>query len=122
LSGYQLNRANSEQHEQQSEKEGLEPTKQRAADLFNEIISREFSSDDIEFAWAEEEDIDPEKQSKILTGYVDAGVISVNEARERLGEEPSADPPASVLAVKTATGRVPISGAAKINSTEEVQR
>jgi hypothetical protein len=89
LSGYQLNRANSEQHEQQSEKEGLEPTKQRAADLFNEIISREFSSDDIEFAWAEEEDIDPEKQSKILTGYVDAGVISVNEARERLGEEPS---------------------------------
>ena len=87
----------------------MQPIKQWASDLFNEVIEREFSGDDIEFAWVEEDEIDQEKQSKILTSYADCGGITLNELRERIGEEPSADPMANVLAVKTATGRVPIS-------------
>jgi hypothetical protein len=116
---HMLNRATSEQHEKQAEEEGLQPTKQWAADLFNEVIEREFSgADEIEFAWAEEDEIDQEKQSKILTAYADSGALTLNEVRERIGEEPSPDPAAGILSVKTATGRVPISAAATSSTTE----
>jgi hypothetical protein len=37
-------------------------------------------------------------------------VLSVNEVRERLGEEPSTEPGADRLMVKTVTGRVPLDG------------
>jgi hypothetical protein len=115
----QLNRATAEQHETQAEKEGLQTLKLWASELFNEIIEREFGADDIEFAWVEEDEIDQKKQSEILTSYVDAGVMSLNEARERIGEEPSTDPAASILAIKTASGRVPISGAAVTTKQNE---
>jgi hypothetical protein len=114
---HMLNRASGEQHEKQAEEEGLQPTKQWASELLNEIIAREFDTDDIEFAWVEEDEIDQEKQAKILCSYADSGALTLNEVRERLGEEPSTDPAAGVLAVKTASGRVPISGAAE---TEKV--
>src|SRR5258705_8772330 len=105
---HQVNRATAEQHEAQAEKEGLEPVKQWFNDLANEIIEREFNSDEIEFAWAEEDEIDQKKQAEILTSYADSGAMTLNEVRERIGEEPSPDPAAGVLAVKTANGRVPI--------------
>lgn len=105
---HQLNRATSEQHEQQAETEGLEPTKAWVADLINEVVEREFGTDEIEFAWAEEDDIDPKRQAEVLTAYIDSGALTINEARERLGEEPSSDAMAGVLAVRTPTGRVPI--------------
>ena len=71
------------------------------------IIAREFS-DEVEFAWLEEQEIDPEKQSTILRGYAEDGIMSINETRENLGLAPSDDPAASRLQVKTQTGYVPI--------------
>jgi hypothetical protein len=62
------NRSIAESHQHQSEEEGLEPLKVWASETFNEIIEREFS-DDLEFAWTEEQEIEPEKQKNILTGY-----------------------------------------------------
>jgi hypothetical protein len=85
---HQVNRATAEQHEAQAEKEGLEPLKQWFQDLANEVIEREFNSADLEFSWAEEDAIDPVKQAEMLCSYVDRGILSVDEARERLGEEP----------------------------------
>jgi hypothetical protein len=114
----QVNRATAEQHEAQAEKEGLEPIKLWAADLLNDVIEREFDASDLEFAWMEEDEIDQEKQSKILANYVDSGVLTPNEARERLGEEPSLDPAAGVLGVKTGSGRVPISPPQQHENTE----
>lgn len=109
------NRSIAEEHAERSEEEGLQPVKQWTADLCNEIIECEFGETEIEFAWVEEDEIDQKKQAEILTSYVDAGVMSLNEARDRIGEEPSVDPAASVLAVKTATGRVPIGAASRGN-------
>src|SRR6185437_638161 len=83
----QLTRATAEQHEEQAEREGVEPVKNWFADLANEIIEREFNSDDLEFAWAEEDEIDPKKQAEILTAYADSGALTLNEVRERIGEE-----------------------------------
>jgi hypothetical protein len=105
---HQLNRASSEQHEHQSETEGLEPTKQWFADLANEIVEDDFGANDLEFAWAEEDEVDQEKQATILSAYVGSGIMSANEAREQLGLDPDPSPLASVLGMKTASGFVPL--------------
>lgn len=101
------NRSIAEQHERTSEEEGLEPLKQWASDLINSIIEREFS-DGVEFAWSEESEIDQRIEAEILERLVTNGIISSNEARERMGLEPSAQPGANLLAVKTANGFVSI--------------
>ncbi len=100
------NRSVAEQHEKQAEQEGIDPLKLWAADAINEILNREFPSEDIEFAWQEAQETDPVKESAVLTRYVDAGVISRNEARERIGLDPDPSPNASKLAIKTAAGFV----------------
>ncbi len=102
------NRATAEQAERTAEEEGVEPIKGWFSDLANEIIQREFGADDVEFAWAETDEPDSKRQAEVLTMYADSGALTLNEVRERIGAEPMADPAASVLAVKTSTGRVPI--------------
>ena len=104
------NRSVAEQHERTAEEEGLQPIKQWVGDLINEVISRDFDADELEFAWIEEDEIDQEKQASILSRYVETGILSVNQARERLGEEPDPNPAANTLMTKTPTGYVPIGG------------
>jgi Phage portal protein len=106
------NRSTAEQLEKTAEEEGVEPIKQWFADLANAVIEREFS-DEIEFAWIEEQEVDVVKQKDVLTGYADSGILTVNQVRAKIGEDPDPDPAANMLAVKTATGRVPIGGAEK---------
>lgn len=101
------NRSVAEQHERQSEEEGLGPLKLWVSELLNDVIEREFS-EDVEFAWIEENEVDQEKESKILNRYAENGVLTINEVRERLGEEPLPDKAASTPMVKTANGYVPI--------------
>ncbi|MFH0295661.1 phage portal protein [Bradyrhizobium sp. 31Argb] len=118
----QLNRASAEQHEEQAEKEGLQSLKQWAAEMFNDIIEREFdSSGEIEFAWVEEEEIDQSKQSEILARYADSGIMTRNEARAQLGLEPDPSPIAGVLAVRTPSGVVPINTTEKNDVQSELQ-
>ncbi|UGY15133.1 phage portal protein [Bradyrhizobium septentrionale] len=102
------NRSIAEQHEKQAEEEGIEPMKQWVTETLNDVLMREFSDDDLEFAWAEEQEIDPEKQSTILRGYAEDGILTINQVREKIGEEPDPNPAASQLMVKTATGYVNI--------------
>ena len=101
------NRSIAESHEKQAEEEGVEPLKEWAGEMFNEIISREFS-DEIEFAWIEEQEVDQVKQKEILVGYADAGVMTLNQVREKIGEDPDPDPAANKLMVRTPNGYVPI--------------
>jgi hypothetical protein len=44
--------------------------------------------------------------------------LTINQVRERLGEEPDPDPNANRLMVKTATGYIPIGGADKSTTLE----
>jgi len=110
---HQLNRSTADSHDKTSEEEGLQPVKTFFASWFNELIHAEFETDDIEFAWIEEEEVDQRVQSEILDRYVAGGMMSVNEARERLGLASLPDPAASTPMVRTATGFVPIAGAGK---------
>jgi len=101
------NRSIAESHERQAEEEGLEPLKAWASELFNEIISREFS-DEVEFCWNEEQEVDPIKQKDVLTAYAESGILTLNQVREKIGEEPDPAPAANTLMVRTKNGYVPI--------------
>jgi hypothetical protein len=101
------NRSIAESHERQAEEEGLEPLKAWAKEAFDEIIAKEFG-DEVEFAWSDEQEVDPVKQKEILTGYAESGIMTLNEAREALGLSPDPNPAASQLAAMTATGYVAV--------------
>jgi hypothetical protein len=49
----------------------------------------------------------------VLVGYVESGVMSLNEAREKLGLDPDPNPAANQLAALTATGYVPVGDVGK---------
>ena len=44
---------------------------------------------DLEFAWQEIKETDPEVQEKVITSYVKTGIYTPNEAREELGRKRS---------------------------------
>lgn len=115
------NRSIADQHERQAEEEGIEPLKAWCSDTFNEILDAEFGDDEIEFAWSEEEEIDPEKQSTILRGWVEDGIMTINQAREKIGEEADPNPAANQLMVKTATGYVNIDSGQLDNKVTEAK-
>lgn len=113
------NRAVAEQHERTAEEEGTGSLKQHIAEIFDEVIQVHLGHDDLEFSWIEEDEIDQEKQSKILSRYAEAGILTINQVLEKLGEEPSADPAASLNMVRTATGYVPLTGPAVTDGDAE---
>ena len=115
------NRSIAEQHEKQAEEEGIDPLKQWVSTLINDIVEDEFGEPDLEFAWIEENEVDQGKQAEILSRLVETGILTANQARERLGEEPDPSPAANRLMVKTATGYVPLDANA-IELDAEVQR
>jgi hypothetical protein len=115
------NRSIAEQHERSAEEEGLEPLKAWFCELANEVIEREFS-EDCEFAWEDEQDVDPKIQSEILSTYVESGVMTLNEAREKLGLDPSPNKAANELAAITATGYVPIGDVAKSTDSNTTKK
>jgi len=117
-----VNRATAENAHDAALEEGLEPNKEFVKGWIDDIIEspQGFGSDDIEFRWQDDREVDPEKQKDIVTAYTEDGIFTVNQAREKLGEDPSDDPAADVLMVKTATGFVPI-GANTIDGKLEAQ-
>lgn len=107
------NRSVVEQHDETGQEEGVQNTKLFVADTINGVIEDEFD-DAVEFAWIEEDEVDQSKQAEILNSYASNGVLTLNQVRERLGEEPDPNPAANQLMVKTASGYVPIGSAAQI--------
>jgi hypothetical protein len=92
----------------QSDEEGVEPTKEWVKDIADGIIVDEFNSPDLEFTWIEQGDVDPVKQEALLEGRVKTGAIVVNEFRDALGLDPYDNPAANIPMVLTSTGYVPI--------------
>ena len=117
-----MNRATADNQSDQSEEEGLEPTKEWVKDLVDEIIAEEFASPDLELHWLEE-DADPAATETALEGRVKLGALTLNEMREHLGLDPYANAAADRPMVLTPTGYVPIEagvgggGAGAVNKT-----
>lgn len=82
------NRATAQVNAGNARVEGLEPLKEWWADLMNEVIVRCWGADDLEFAWADEEITDPQVKAAVLTSYVQAKILTPDEAREDLGKKP----------------------------------
>jgi hypothetical protein len=106
----QMNRATADTAKESASEEGIEPIKDWVVDLCNGVIQdpvSPFADPDIEFAFVEEDDTDPQVQDEILVNDLKAGGMTLNQFLEKKGEDPSDDPAADIHMVLTATGYVP---------------
>jgi len=53
-----------------------------------EIVKKEFPFDDVKFAWSDTDLTDTEKESRVDTADIGAGVLTRNERRKKLGLKP----------------------------------
>lgn len=115
----QMNRATAGSQKEQSDEEGLAPILQWIKSLVDTILANDLGMPGLEFAWGEDTQIDPKVEADILTEYAKAAVLTLNQARARLGEDPYDDPAADQPMVLTATGYVPLSAYADAQQKAE---
>jgi len=82
----QVNRSTSESLQQAALEEGLYPLMAWVKDLMDMILWRYFGYDDLEFEWNQEKTIDQVEQATIDKTYVEAGIWSIDEVRDRQGK------------------------------------
>ena len=111
--GKTMNRASAQQTDESSDIEGIAPYFSWLKNsVMDHLIQRVMGFEDYEIVFQEYTEPNQQKQSEILTTYVSKAVLTPNEARERLGEEPSAAPEADQLGVVTGSGFVPLGAGA----------
>jgi hypothetical protein len=101
-------KATAKEHSRTAELEGLRPVQQFIEDLINEVIVSEWRTDEIEFSFVTEEDADQGEEAKRLARLAESGILTLNQCREKLGEDPDPNPFANKLMVRTATGYIPV--------------
>lgn len=84
----QMNRATAESAVETAKEEGLVPLLKYLKMCINAMIVKAMRITDLEFRWNLVDDIDPINQKDIDIDYVEHGVISIDDIRERLGKEP----------------------------------
>lgn len=103
----QVNRATAETAREQSLAEGLAPLQNWIKGLVDYVLAAYMEMPDLEFAWAEEEAVDPLVQAQINVMYVNSGVLSVNEVRSGLGLEAIEEPEPVEPVNETSDGKKP---------------
>lgn len=106
----QLNRSTSETSKDQALQEGQGPVIDWTEKFMTNIIAEDFGIDDLEFAFLDEKEQDPQVQDEIIVNDVKSALISINEGRAAKGLDPSSEPAADELMALTATGWVPLPG------------
>jgi hypothetical protein len=91
----------------QAQSVGLEPDLKHIEGSINDIFLR-FGYDDVEFAFQDEEEIDPVKAAQVSDIRLKNGSVTINEDREARGEDPRPEPEADMLGTVTATGWMPL--------------
>ena len=113
----QMNRASAESEHDRALEEGLEPIKKWVKKLIDNVIKNDLKITGYEFAWLDDREQDAEVQDNIIVNDTKAGIISINEARDKKGLDPLGpdfDKPMALVA----TGYVPISS---YNDQQEAQ-
>lgn len=82
------NRATAESAREQALAEGLQPMMAWVKGVIDELITRYFGYDDIEFVWDLAVNVDPEVQARIDDIGLKNGSKTINEVRAKHGEEP----------------------------------
>lgn len=91
-----------------SEEMGLESDLKHIETEMNRIIDQVMGAPDVEFAFADAEEVDPLKKSQIDVAYVGAGIYNRDEVREANGDDPLPIPQGAMFGINTATGFVPL--------------
>lgn len=86
----QVQRTTADTLQEAALKEGLEPLKKWVKHLADGVIQQRMGHKDLEFAWDEEDALDPQSQSVILDRGLRNGLYSLNEARALMGFDPVA--------------------------------
>jgi hypothetical protein len=81
----QVNRNTAEAAQQTALEEGLAPLMGWCKRLLDCIIQDRLGQPDLEFSWSDKRPVDPAEQQQMLAGYVSAGLMTRNEARDQLG-------------------------------------
>ncbi len=87
-----MNRGTAGTQQEQSRSEGLLPMKKWWKAFMDYILIYAFKRPDLEYAWDEDEEIDPAAKAKINVDYVNAGILDPNEIRQELGKDPLEKP------------------------------
>jgi SPP1 gp7 family putative phage head morphogenesis protein len=83
-----VNRATAESAKSQALSEGLAPLMNWVKNLVDYVIHKYFGWTDLEFKWEEEDDTSPQIQAEIICAYSAAGLMTDDEAREKIGMPP----------------------------------
>ena len=86
----QVNRATAQTSHSRAIDEGLAPLQRFVRGIINRVIKTEFASPDLEFAWQDTREQDPQEAAQIDVAYVGAGIMTVNEVRANMGLIPLA--------------------------------
>jgi len=100
----QVNRATAETAQTAAREEGLQPLLDYLKDMFDQIIKQCLKLDGVEFMWNMDEEQDAAQQQVIDVGYVEHGVWSIDDVRDRMGMEKLGVPPM----IWTAKGPIPV--------------
>jgi hypothetical protein len=101
-----MNRATAGEDQDRAQGEGLEPLKLWVKRLVDEVNEAEFGETQLEFAWRDVVEVDPQVQSHIDDAALRNGSATVNEVRARLGLAPV--PGGDTPRIYNATGAVPL--------------
>lgn len=104
----QMNRSTSETQQETASSEGLSPLKTWVKELMDHLIQVHLNQPQLEFRWIDQAPLDPAIQATILTAYQKQGVYSINDMREKLGEDPLTEDWANTYLIITATGATPV--------------
>lgn len=102
-----MNRATAESAQETAESEGNAPTIKFVSRLVNRVIAEDFGHPELEFSFDLDEEFDPVKAAVMNSTYVRAGIKTIDEVRDDLGEETKGGAAATLL-YATPTGFVPI--------------
>lgn len=90
---HQVNRATATNAQEVALEEGLAPLMEWAERYMTRLIALGFGVDGYEFAFTDEQNVDPEVQMKVDVGYIAAGVRSPESVAAEHGWEPPPPPP-----------------------------
>jgi hypothetical protein len=74
-----------------AEREGLAPLMFWVKSVMDNLIQVYFGKDDLQFVWTEEDAIDPVKMADVIEKYTKNAIMTINEARIKLGLPPVED-------------------------------
>lgn len=102
----QMNKGTAGEDQERSLEEGLEPLKLWWKEIADQIIQEELGHADLEWAWNDTAEIDRVQQAEMDDKALRNGSTTIDEVRDRRGEEPLPDGLGSRPMVYTGTGPV----------------